>query len=238
MVCIIFLLYTVCFPKGTVWSPWLLYAINSRGNVPKYCVCWIRNYERHIPPCCQLKSVISTLVRKAMHIYLSFYFGSKILIPISLHEWTECSLIIGIDFRVQAFSLILDSLVGLSAGIQSAGDLVSGNPGSNPAFSRGRNFSPFDLNIAYLCQSIAINNKHAHRLSQVRKTTGRGVELAECSLMIGTGCRVQVFSLILDSSVGLSADIQSAGDLVSETLGSNTAFSRERQLVSDHYVQG
>ena len=55
----------------------------------------------------------------------------------------------------------------------------------------------------------------------------------ECSLILGTGCRVQVFSLILDSSVGLSADIQSAGDLVSETLmGSNPAFSRGRQLVS------
>ena len=40
------------------------------------------------------------------------------------------------------------------------------------------------------------------------------------------------FSLILNSSVGLSADIQSAGDLVSETLGSNPAFSRGRQLVS------
>ena len=39
--------------------------------------------------------------------------------------------------------------------------------------------------------------------------------------------------LILDSSVGLSAGIQSAGDLVSETLmGSNPAFSRGRQLVS------
>ena len=48
---------------------------------------------------------------------------------------------------------------------------------------------------------------------------GCGVEWAECSLIIGTGCRVQVFSLILDSSVGLSAGIQSAGDLVSETTG-------------------
>ena len=62
---------------------------------------------------------------------------------------------------------------------------------------------------------------------------GSGVRWAECLLIIGTGCRVQVFSLILDSSVGLSAGIQSAGDLVSETLmGSNPAFSRGRQLVS------
>ena len=36
-----------------------------------------------------------------------------------------------------SFSLILDSLVSLSASIQSAGELVSGAPGSNPAFSRG-----------------------------------------------------------------------------------------------------
>ena len=77
------------------------------------------------------------------------------------------------------------------------------------------------------------NNKHVYRQSQVRMPNGCGVEWAECSLIIGTGCRVQVFSLILDSSVGLSAGIQSAGDLVSETLmGSNPAFSRGRPLVS------
>ena len=40
----------------------------------------------------------------------------------------------------------------------------------------------------------------------------REVEWAECLLIIETGCRVQVFSLILDSSVGLSAGIQSAGE--------------------------
>ena len=68
--------------------------------------------------------------------------------------------------------------------------------------------------------------------SHVRMPNGCGVEWAECSLIIGTGCRVQVFSLIIDSSVGLSVGIQSAGDLVSETLmGSNPAFSRGRQLV-------
>ena len=64
-------------------------------------------------------------------------------------------------------------------------------------------------------------------------TNGCGVEWAECSLIIGTGCRIQIFSLILDSSVGLSVSIQSAGHLVSETLmGSNPAFSRGRQFVS------
>ena len=94
------------------------------------------------------------------------------------------------------------------------------------------NLSPFDLNIACLCQSIEVNNKYVYRQSQVRKPTGSGVKWAECSLIIGTGCRVQVFSLILDSSVGLSASIQSAGDLVSGTPGSNPAFSRGTQLVS------
>ena len=75
------------------------------------------------------------------------------------------------------------------------------------------NLSPLDSNIACLCQSIEINNnKHVYRQSQVRKPTGSEVEWAECLLIIGTGCRVQVFSLILDSSVGLSAGIRSAGE--------------------------
>ena len=80
------------------------------------------------------------------------------------------------------------------------------------------NLSPFDSNNVCLWQSIEINNsKHVYRQSQVRKPTnwqwGR-------------------VGLILDSSVGLLAGIQAAGDLVSETLGSNPAFSRGRQRVS------
>ena len=96
------------------------------------------------------------------------------------------------------------------------------------------NLSPFDLNIACLYQSIEINNnKYVYSQSQVRKSTESGVKWAECLLIIGTGCRVQVFfSLIVDSSVGLSASIQSAGELVSGTPGSNPAFSRGTQLVS------
>ena len=77
-----------------------------------------------------------------------------------------------------------------------------------------------------------------NRQSQVRKPTDSGVEWAECSLIIGTGCRVQVFSLILDSSVGLSLAIQSAGDLVSETLGSNQislACTRASKLTTNMY---
>ena len=42
-----------------------------------------------------------------------------------------------------SYSLILDSLVGLSASILSAGELVSGAPGSNPAFSRGTQLVSF-----------------------------------------------------------------------------------------------
>ena len=55
--------------------------------------------------------------------------------------------------RVQVFSLILDSLVGLCMGIQYAGDLVSGAPGSNPAFSRGTQLVSFRFeNVCmYVC---------------------------------------------------------------------------------------
>ena len=71
----------------------------------------------------------------------------------------------------------------------------------------------------------------------MRKSTDSGVKWAECSLIIGTGCRVQVFSLILDSSVDLSATIQSAGDLVSGTPGSNPAFCRGTQFVSFRFCR-
>ena len=100
--------------------------------------------------------------------------------------------------------------------------------------TKGDNLSPCDSNIACLCQSIEINNKkHVYHQSQVRKPSGSEVEWAEFLLIMGTGCQAQVFfSLILYSSVGLSAGIQSAGEKVSETLCSNTALSRGRQLVS------
>ena len=66
------------------------------------------------------------------------------------------------------------------------------------------NLSLFDSNIACLCQSIEINNnKNVYRQSQVWKPTDSEVNWAKCSLIIGMGCWVQVFSLILDSSVGL-----------------------------------
>ena len=89
------------------------------------------------------------------------------------------------------YSLILHSSVGLSAGIQSAVDLVSETLGSNPAFSRERQLVSFWFEYRLLCPSIEINNnKHVYRQSQVRKPTGSGVEWAEYSLTIGTGCPV------------------------------------------------
>ena len=129
-------------------------------------------------------------------------------------RWAEFLLIIGTGCRVQVFCLILDSSVGLSAGIQSAEDWVSETLWVRILLSAEEdNLSPFDSKIACLCQSIEINNnKYVYRQSQVRMPNGSGVRWAECLLIIGTGCRVQVFSLILDSSVGLSAGIQSAGE--------------------------
>ena len=57
------------------------------------------------------------------------------------------------------------------------------------------NVSPFHSNIACLCQSIEINNdKHAYHQSQLRKQIGSEVEWAECLLIIGTGCQVQVLA--------------------------------------------
>ena len=57
------------------------------------------------------------------------------------------------------------------------------------------NLSPFDSKIACLCQSIEINNnKYVYRQSQVRMPNGSGVRWAECLLIIGMGCRVQVFA--------------------------------------------
>ena len=103
----------------------------------------------------------------------------------------------------------------------------------NHVITEKDNLFPFDSKIVCLCQSIKISNtKHVYRQSQMRKPTSNGVEWAECLLIIGAGYWVQVFSLILDSSVGLSAGIQSAEDSVPETLGWNPAFNRGRQLVS------
>ena len=64
----------------------------------------------------------------------------------------------------------------------------------------------------------------------MRKSIGSEVKWAECSLIIGTGC--WVFSLILDSSVGLWVGIQSAGELVSETSQLRILHSAEEDNLS------
>ena len=147
-------------------------------------------------------------------------------------KWTECSLLIGTGCRVQvlAWSSVTQSVC--QRGFILLAIWCLGSRVQILHSAEEHNLSPFDLNIACLCQSIEINNKYVYRQRQVRKSTGSGVKWAECSLIIGTGCRVQVFSLILDSSVGLSASIQSDGDLVSGAPGSNPAFSRKTQLIS------
>ena len=134
-------------------------------------------------------------------------------------EWAECSLIIWTGYWVLVLSLILNSSVGLSAGIQFAGDSVPEIPVWILHSAEEDNLSHFDLNIACLCHSINFNdNKHVYHQSQLRKPTGSGVEWTECSLIIGTGYWFKVSSLILDSSVCLLAGIQCAGDSVPEIL--------------------
>ena len=52
---------------------------------------------------------------------------------------------------------------------------------------------------------IRINQEHGLDITDIWGPLQCENVLAERSLIIGTGCGVQVFSLILDSSVGLSA---------------------------------
>ena len=111
-------------------------------------------------------------------------------------EWAECSLIIGTGCRVQvlAWSSIAQSVCQRAFSLLAIWCL-------RPWWVRilhsaeEDNLCPFDSSIACPCQSIEINNnKHVYRQSQVRMPNGCGVEWAECSLIIGTGCRVQVLA--------------------------------------------
>ena len=70
------------------------------------------------------------------------------------------------------------------------------------------------------------NRAHYGVIVMVKRKHGDLLKLSTVCLKNG-----QVFSLILDSSVSLSAGIHTAEDSVPETLGSNPAFSRGRQLV-------
>ena len=110
-------------------------------------------------------------------------------------EWAECLLIIGTGCRVQVFlawSSIAQSVC------QKAFSLLANRclrPWVRILYSAEEDsLSLFDSNITCLCQSIEVNNnKHVYRQSQVRKPTGSEVEWAECLLIIGMGCRIQVF---------------------------------------------
>ena len=99
-------------------------------------------------------------------------------------EWADCSLIIGTGCRVQVSSLILDSPVGLSVGIHSAGNLVSETQGSNEEDYS----SPFDSNIACLWQSIEINNKkHEYARTHIRYVSILLRNAAHWVFIFGTG---------------------------------------------------
>ena len=80
-------------------------------------------------------------------------------------KWAECSLNIGTGCWVQVFSLILDSSVGLSASwiFSLLANWCLGPRVQILHSAEEHNLSPFDLNIACLCQSIEINNnKHVY----------------------------------------------------------------------------
>ena len=113
----------------------------------------------------------------------------------SVVKWAECSLIIGTGCRIQVFawSSIAQSVCQRAFSLLAIWCL---GPRVQILHSaEEHNLSLFDLNIAYLCRSIEINNnKYVYRQSQMRKSTDSVVKWAECSLIIGTGCRVQVFA--------------------------------------------
>ena len=103
-------------------------------------------------------------------------------------QWTECSLIIGTGCCVQVFSSILDSSVGLSASIQSAGDSIPKTLVQLLNSAEEDNSSPFDLKIACLCQSIEINNnKHA------------GIQVNPYQLWSGNGHAIPIWNYFTSS---------------------------------------
>ena len=82
----------------------------------------------------------------------------------------------------------------------------------------------------WMCGNRRFDRHFWVRQRQVRMPSGSWVSWAECLLIMATGCRV--FSLILDSSFGLSAGIQSAGDWVSETFCDRIRHSAEEENLS------
>ena len=138
------------------------------------------------------------------------YFGA---------EWAECPLIIETGCWVQFLLAAGDSVPKILVQILHSAEVDYS--------------SPFDLKIACLCQSIEINNnKHVYRQSQLRKPNGSGVEWAECSLIIGTGCWVQVFLAWSSIAQSICQRAFSLLEIQFHRPCSNPALSRGRQLVS------
>ena len=159
----------------------------------RVCVCACAHVRVYVCSCTCM--YVCTYVRTYERTYVRTYVCTYMLI-------------IGTGCRVQVFSLILDSSVGLSAGIQSAEDWVSGTLWVRILHSAEEdNLSPSIRKSLACARASKSTTTNMYVCMYVC-----GVEWAECSLIIGTGCRVQVLSLILDSSVGLSAGIHSAGD--------------------------
>ena len=116
--------------------------------------------------------------------------------------------------------LILDSSVGVSEH-SAAGDLVSGAPGSS---LRGTQLVSFRFEYRLpVPEHENNNNKSPKPGAKVNWQWGQVWMLDHRE-----GLSSSSFCLILDSSVGLSVSIQSAGDLVSGAHGSNPEF---RQVV-------
>ena len=122
--------------------------------------------------------IVYVYVYVYMYMYISCIQQRKTTCLISIRKSLACartsklttnmyiaraSAILGTGWRVQVFSLLLDSSVGLSAGIQSAKDSVPRTLWVRILHSAEEdNLSPFDSKIACLCQSIEMNNKYVY----------------------------------------------------------------------------
>ena len=109
--------------------------------------------------------------------------------------------------------------------IQSADDLVSETLSSNPAFSRGRQLVSFRFEYR-LPVPVHRNLQQQTCISPELGANANWQWVWVDWILADTRdglSNSSFFSFILESSVGLSAGIQSADDLVSETLGSNPA---------------
>ena len=131
------------------------------------------------------------------------------------------------------FSLILDGSVGSSVGTQFAGDSVPETLGSNHAFSRGRQIVSFRLKKCLpVPEHLSQQPRTCISPEPGAKTKWQAGRVGWMLADLRDGLLSSFLSLIPDSSASLSAGIQSTGDSVPETLGSNNEFSRGRKLDS------